>query len=60
MYKFLGSVLDVAIEIGEINKIEMEGADRYYPAHIEVGGTTKDGDKFEIYLKVGEKLHADT
>ena len=60
MYKYLGSVLDVAALVGEIEKIEMEGADRYYPAHIEVTGKTADGDAFEIYMKVGEKLRGDS
>lgn len=60
MYKYLGSILDVACLVGNITKIEMEGADRYYPAHIEARGTTEDGKPFEIYMKVGEKLHADS
>lgn len=60
MYKFLGSILDVAGLVGKITKIEMEGADRYYPAHIEVKGTCDDGSPFEIYMKVGEKLCADS
>lgn len=60
MYRFLGSTLDVAGMVGPIDKIEMEGADRYYPAHIEVKGTTKEGEAFEIYMKVGDKLRADS
>lgn len=60
MYKYLGSILDVATVIGEVTKIEMDGADRYSPAHIEVKGTTEDGSPYEIYMKVGEKLRADS
>lgn len=60
MYKFLGRILDVADVVGSIDTIEMEGADRYYPAHIEVKGITKEGETYEIYMKVGEKLHADS
>lgn len=60
MYKYLGSILDVAGLVGSIDKIEMEGADRYYPAHIEVKGKTADGEAFEIYMKVGEKLRGDS
>ena len=46
--------------VGEITRIEMEDADRYYPAHIEVRGTAEDGSPFEIHMKVGEKLSADS
>lgn len=60
MYKFLGSILDVAGMVGSIDKIEMEGAGHYYPAHIEVKGTTKEGEAFEIYMKVGERVRADS
>ena len=60
MYKFLGSILDVASLVGAITEIEMEGADRKYPEHIEVKGTTEDGSPYEIYMKVGEKLRADS
>lgn len=60
MYKYLGSILDVAGLVGAITKIEMDVADRYYPAHIEVNGITEDGSPFEIYMKVGEKLRADS
>lgn len=60
MYKYLGSILDVAALVGSIDKIEMDGADLYYPAHIAVKGNTADGEAFEIYMKVGEKLRGDS
>ena len=56
MYKYLGSLLDVATLVGEVKDVELHEANEYWPGRIELEGVTPDGKKFEMQLKVGEPI----
>lgn len=60
MYKYLGNMLDTATLVGEVTKIDMDEASRYSAAHIDIHGITATGEKFELYLTVGERKHEDS
>ena len=60
MYMFLGKLLNVAVDIGEIKNIEMSEACTYLPARIELNGITHDGEQFEIQLRVGDPIGKDS
>lgn len=59
MYKYLGNMLDTAEQVGEVTKIDMDEASKYSAARIEIQGVTATGEKFELYLTVGERKHED-
>ena len=49
-----------ALAIGSVNNGDIREATKYLPKHIRFGGVTNNGERFELELTVGEKLHDDT
>lgn len=60
MVRYVGMALQTAKFVGEVKEMEMREASKYLPARIEIAGTTEDGQKFELMLRVGECKNADS
>lgn len=60
MYKYLGAMLDTATLVGKIVKIDMDEANSYYPAGIEIKGKLESGENFILELTVGERKRDDS
>ena len=55
MVRYVEMILQTAKNVGGVKEMEMREANKYLPARIEITGTTKDGQEFELTLNVGEK-----
>lgn len=53
MDKYLIGAINAARFVGSIKEMEMAEASKWLPARIEIAGTTGDGEKFTLCLKVG-------
>ena len=58
MQKYIELLLSAANNLGDIKTGEVEQASKYLPKRVEFCGFTKDGEKFEIQLRIGETLDA--
>ena len=54
MDRYLIGAIHAARFVGSVKEMEMTEASKWLPARIEISGTTEDGEKFTLCLKVGE------
>lgn len=53
--KYMWSLVAAAKQIGSVASFNMEEANNYLPARIEITGKTEDSQKFKLELTVGDK-----
>ena len=60
MEEYIRRMLGVAESIGSINEGVLNEATEYAPKTIQFCGITKNGEQFELALRVGDKKNACT
>ena len=60
MEEYIRRILGIAESIGSINEGVLHEATEYAPKTIRFSGITKDGELFELELRVGDKKNAYT
>lgn len=59
MVRYVGTALNTAGIVGEVEEMELRKASKYLPDMIHITGATEDGRKYELTLTVGETKNED-